>query len=573
MATDPRASAVLAQISHRRLLAATIVPTNDSDVRTRLRSLAEPITLFGEGPAERRDRLRELVAAANTAQQNANATGASGLDGDGDVVVGDAPIGMEGDGEEQEAQAPPQEEFYTEGPEALLAARQAMARFSLRRSRANILRQKKEAQIPLRVHVKHRNEIKERLRGFELIGSQTAERPVSCVQLGRGQAGVVAVGDWGGKIRVLGVPDLDAKRVWKAHSDRVRGVVWMPGSEARFESSYENADGADTHMSNADDHSTTIKQGKQGANQEQEDQQTDETTSSTTDLITAGGDGAINFWSLSSSSPSSSSNAPSKPLSTIAAHEAEIRALALHPSNEYLASASSDTTWSLWSLDRAPSPTSSTVSSSPSTSSTPLMISEAHASSLHTLSFSPTGSLLLSAGADSLGRIWDLRTGRTIMLLEGHVRDIHAADWGTDGYRVLTGSADGLAMCWDVRAVRATARIPLHARGVTGVRWWKGDGDALGVGGMESLSQDDKTKENTTTTPTPPKGGTFLVSGGFDKQVSITSALDWAPVRQLAGHEGHVLSVDVGGQGGRWVVSGGYDRTVKVWGRDDALGV
>ena len=38
------------------------MPTNDKEVKMRLRELNEPICLFGEGPAERRDRLRNLMA-------------------------------------------------------------------------------------------------------------------------------------------------------------------------------------------------------------------------------------------------------------------------------------------------------------------------------------------------------------------------------------------------------------------------------------------------------------------------------------------------------------------------------
>lgn len=34
------------------------VPTNDKEVKLRLRELGHPICLFGEGPADRRDRLR-----------------------------------------------------------------------------------------------------------------------------------------------------------------------------------------------------------------------------------------------------------------------------------------------------------------------------------------------------------------------------------------------------------------------------------------------------------------------------------------------------------------------------------
>lgn len=37
-----------------------IVPTNDKEVKLRLRQLGEPICLFGENMADRRDRLKKI---------------------------------------------------------------------------------------------------------------------------------------------------------------------------------------------------------------------------------------------------------------------------------------------------------------------------------------------------------------------------------------------------------------------------------------------------------------------------------------------------------------------------------
>lgn len=38
------------------------MPTADADIKAKLRELGEPICLFGEGPADRRERLRLLIA-------------------------------------------------------------------------------------------------------------------------------------------------------------------------------------------------------------------------------------------------------------------------------------------------------------------------------------------------------------------------------------------------------------------------------------------------------------------------------------------------------------------------------
>ena len=130
-----KASAILNQFSRRKRAAAIAVPTDDGRVRARLREMGEPITLFGEGPGDRRDRLRELL----TQQAEIEA----GEDGEGDTRMQDT---AQDDG----AQGEQDEEFYTEGMPELLEARKAIARYSLPRARDRLANQKLEATIPLR---------------------------------------------------------------------------------------------------------------------------------------------------------------------------------------------------------------------------------------------------------------------------------------------------------------------------------------------------------------------------------------------------------------------------------------
>jgi len=73
-----------------------------------------------------------------------------------------------------------------------------------------------------------------------------------------------------------------------------------------------------------------------------------------------------------------------------------------HPSGKYLASASEDTTGDYGMSIRLQS----------YNFKRPL-------SGVFALNFNSDGSLLASGGQDSIGRIWDLRTGRTVMILEG----------------------------------------------------------------------------------------------------------------------------------------------------------
>ena len=473
-----KASAILSQFSRKRRAAALAVPTDDGRVRAALRERAEPMTLFGEDAADRRDRLRQLMLAD--------------LDDDAGGGGGDVDMGGTGPGNNTVQEV--EEEFYTSGSPELLAARRAIARYSVPRAKQRLAVQRAEAGIALRVHSKHRKAIKERLQLLELAGSQfAAERPVSITRFAP-NGRFLAAGNWGGGIKFLDVPSLDITRTLRGHTSRVGGLSWFPGA-------------------------TLPESG---------------VSERTVNLASGAEDGTINLWSL----------AQDTALSSLSGHSGRVCRVEFHPSGKYLASASYDTTWRLWDVE----------------TTTQLQLQEGHAREVYAVAFNPDGALLASAGLDSVGRIWDLRTGRTLQILDGHSREIYALDWGADGYRVLSGAADGWIKCWDLRMLRGAGGIGAHRSVVADLRWYKGPDAAL------MPARDDKGE------PRPRKTGTFVVSGGFDKNVNVFSADDWALVKNLTGNAGNVLSVDVS-HDSKWIASGGHDRTVKLWGCPDGQGI
>ncbi|CZR53899.1 related to U4/U6 small nuclear ribonucleoprotein [Phialocephala subalpina] len=474
-----RASAFQEQMDRRKREAQIVVPTDDEKVRARLREIGQPITLFGEDKALRRDRLRKLLAIAADIR--------AAEDEDVDEEMRDV-------GDEQNEQ---EEEFYTKGSQELVDCRKRIARYSLPRAKRRLGVQKVEATIPLRTHVKFRKAIKERLQGFELQGSQMAgERPVSITRFSP-NGEIIAAGNWGGGIKLLNVPGLDESRTLRGHTDRVGGISWMPDATLP---------------------GTTV-------------------SPDSVNLASGGAEGKLHLWSLNQDTP----------ISTLEGHNQRVCRVEFHPSGQYLASASEDTTWRLWDVN----------------TSQELLLQEGHSRGVFTVAFNTDGSLLASAGMDSIGRIWDLRTGRTVMILEGHIKPIYTLDWGSDGYRVLSGSGDGWVKCWDVRKVQPVGGIGAHRSVVSDLRWYKGlDDPSTGI--IPELDEQGARR--------PKKAGTFFVSGGFDKNVNIFSADDWSLVQSLSGHTGNVHSVDVS-RDAKWIVSGGYDRTVKLWGRNDGLGL
>jgi U4/U6 small nuclear ribonucleoprotein PRP4 len=472
-----QASTLMEEFDRKRRAAQLVVPTADRDVKAKLRSRGEPITLFGEGPADRRDRLRALLAEA------AEAHGEDAAD-----------IDMQ---EADEAPGDEQEEFYTQGTQTLLDARRDMARYSLPRAKERVAYQRREATIPLKTHIEFRNNVKDRLKGFELAGSQTADRPISIVRVSpNGQ--YVAYGTWGGKVALLEIPSLEQKKAYRGgHTERATGLDWMPGS--------------------------TLP----GSN----------VSTSSVNFASGGAGGMVQLWSLDDD----------KPLHTLEGHTDRVCRIAFHPSGKYLASASDDTTWRLWDVNTGQE----------------LLTQEGHSKEVYTVAFNGDGSLVASAGLDSIGRVWDIRTGRVIYMLESHIKPIYGLDWNADGHRLLSGSGDGFMKCWDVRAMRESNSIAANTGGVTDLRWFRGtDGPNSGVA-MQETSDGELI---------PKKASTFVVSSGFDKNIQIFSADDWAHCKTLEGHSGPVFSTDVT-RDAAWIVSGGKDRTVKLWARDDNEGI
>jgi U4/U6 small nuclear ribonucleoprotein PRP4 len=211
---------------------------------------------------------------------------------------------------------------------------------------------------------------------------------------------------------------------------------------------------------------------------------------------------------------------------------------------------------------------------------------------------------------DAIGRVWDLRTGKSIMVLQGHVKPIITLDWSPNGYTVATGSEDNTIRIWDVRQAKCTYTIPAHKNLVSQVKFWhagegfesKGvqdgwsitsdppyaktkkaasakNGDMDGVqfdNGAKTEDEDDEDDpmEEDDDIDMDPAGhrddrddnismrkqlltGAHLVSSSYDGTCRIFSEGDWKPIKSLSGLEGKVMCCDVS-KG--WFVNG-FDKT------------
>ncbi|MBW0487693.1 hypothetical protein O181_027408 [Austropuccinia psidii MF-1] len=487
------------------------VPTNEVAIRVRLRELGEPMTLFGERPEDRRDRLRYVLSQIAEAKgwELEKEPGMGQDDGAGD--------------EDNEKFDDEDEEFYTEGSEALLIARRSIAEFSLANARKRITRQKLEANLPLSKIMATRKAVYAELKTYTNLGSQVGDdRPISIVRFSPNSR-LLATGSWTGTAKVWNIPsctpyaeDKGSKGVFKGHSDRIGGLAWHPGA--------------------------TISQ-----------------TPSTVNFITGGADAKVQLWSLENDGP----------LQTLQGHTGRVCRVAFHPAGHHIASSSFDTTWRLWDVETGAE----------------LLTQEGHSREVYSLEFQPDGALLCSGGLDAIGRVWDLRSGKTVMVLDGHVKDILAIDFSPNGHQIATGSNDDNIRIWDIRSLKAIYTIPAHTSAVSDVKFFKppiGQGfkfpftiDVEGKnqeekrnaaaylnGSMKIKAEDDAVPN---TEVEVPLSGMYLASCGYDGYVKLWSADDWQLIKAMSSEAGgKVMSVDIS-RDGKFMASGEWTRTFKLW--------
>ncbi|WFC99997.1 hypothetical protein MYAM1_002744 [Malassezia yamatoensis] len=469
--------AMNAMFDQRKSARKVAVPTDDLLVRQRLREHDEPVTLFGEREPDRRMRLMAIVAERGA-------------------------LGKKSRIEEQESDSE-EEEFYTEGSNALLESRRRIAAFSLPRAKLRLEQQRLEAKAPLSDIARVRKSILQPLRNYSSLGSQVGgERPVSMVRFSPNSK-LLATGSWSGKAAIWDVPNASQQQEYDAHEDRISGLAWHPQS--------------------------TLSQSSKSVN-----------------LATGGGDNTVCLWSLDNQTA----------LRRLRGHEARVARIAFHPMGAYLASSSFDGTWRLWDVE---SGTELLLQEGHSKEVYALdfqcdgsllasggldaigrvwdcrtgrtsMVLDGHAREILSVAFAPNGYQIATASGDDTIRIWDMRKLDSIYTIPAHRSSVADVRYYTDaGERAIV------------------------------------DRLSLSKGDSMELDMDQSTDETDLTMPVIRRSGMYLASAGYDGLVKLWSADDWQLQATLAGDSGKVMSVDISSDG-RYLASGEWARTFKLWG-------
>ncbi|KAG8191113.1 hypothetical protein JTE90_010037 [Oedothorax gibbosus] len=198
---------LLEEFERRKKARQINVSTDDSEVKAHLRQISEPICMFGEGPAERRERLRQILAR-----------------------LGEDAIKKKQEEEEKEEikEKLTETTWYHEGTENLLKARKWLASYSLPRAKERLAQAKKEKEEPDSLKNAKKQEQYKKLRSLNINCSQVGDtRPLSFCQFSP-DSKMLATASWSGLCKLWSVPDCELIRTLRGHDCNVGAITFHP---------------------------------------------------------------------------------------------------------------------------------------------------------------------------------------------------------------------------------------------------------------------------------------------------------------------------------------------------------
>lgn len=206
----------------------------------------------------------------------------------------------------------------------------------------------------------------------------------------------------------------------------------------------------------------------------------------------------------------------------------------------------------------------------------PVLSFSGHTGNVFSVDVGPDGRRVVSSGSDATARVWEVATGRELMVLSGHGAAVHAARFTPDGRYVLTGGGDGTTRVWDVTvggardhltvpaAQMITATVAFSPDGTmfasprepSGVTLW----DAVTGDEVRTLVGPDVKLANVAFSP---DGRTLAATSDLTDAIPLWDVASGELQRTLTGHDDDVHAVSFAPDG--HLLSASWDGTARIW--------
>lgn len=414
----------LAKFEADRIARSLLVPTDDGEVRQKLRARGLPTCLFGEDSHGRRLRLREAMAREKMA-------------GTDHPLGVDAVAKLAEQGKAQEARKEKRtEEFYTEGTSELKRVRASLAKQSVRRAGERLAGERllvSGGDIGLAMRKRARTaeaRVVQAVRGFEVAASQVgSERPLSAICLGKAPTGrmFVVSGSWGGGVRVWeGDGACGQLQRIETHDARISAVcVPREWPDVLLTASADGTGGLHTMVKDGRKIEFKLKHRLMGHTARVADAKMHPMRKSL--VATCSFDGAVILY-----------DDGKVLLRQESGHDQAYR-VNFHPDGGLFATCGLDGSARLWDLRSGRAV---------------MTMAKAHADGVLGVEFSGDGRSLATGGRDNVVKIWDIRTRRCGKVIAAHRSLISGMRFGGgvgESDVLFTGSFDRTMKCWSPR--------------------------------------------------------------------------------------------------------------------------
>jgi WD40 repeat protein len=206
-----------------------------------------------------------------------------------------------------------------------------------------------------------------------------------------------------------------------------------------------------------------------------------------------------------------------------------------------------------------------------------------HKGQLFSLSFSPDGTRVASAGEEGVARVWNVATGAKFPECRGHTSKILSVAFRPDGARLVTASFDGTVRQWNPTTGAEVGHPFEHHPGEIITAVYRPDGEWIASGGADRTIWLWRAEGRHEVAVLHGHTGAVLevaFTADGRRLVSLSQNRDiflfgdntvgtWdieyaADLPVLRGHTRYVYPVACSPDG-RWIASGSWDQSIRLW--------